>query len=449
MANPTKPDIDYSYSGFQASQGNNSFPGAQIDNDLAELKRAADETIDFVTQVIREDGKLNNGIVTKNALAEDILLGVPAPRPWVSGTVYAVDQTVTINNAIYICATAHTAGTFATELGAGFWALLIEFTVPVSVDDNAVTTVKLAAGAVTTPKVADGAITGPKVAANSLDATKFAASVATIQVGMSFDWDGLFAPSGYLFKFGQEVSRTTYAALFAVLCPTFTANLTSGSNTISGLVVDLRNFGLEGTVAEGTGIPAGTTITTVNISSIVLSNSVTATNTAVQVRIFPHGAGDGSSTFNVPDDRDRATIGRGNMGGTAAGRISTTDPGAPNVNTSRLGASGGVDRHTLTTAQMPAHGHTATASSVVTDPGHAHTLAVPDTTYALNVASIAQRGTATSITTNTAAVANAVNSAATGVTVATTVTVNSQGGGEAHPNVQPSRVVNRIIFTGV
>lgn len=72
MANPTKADVDYSYSGFQAEQQVNPFPGSQLDNDLAELKRASDDTIDALADVRRSDGALVNGIVTLDSLTAEV-----------------------------------------------------------------------------------------------------------------------------------------------------------------------------------------------------------------------------------------------------------------------------------------------------------------------------------------------------------------------------------------
>jgi microcystin-dependent protein len=63
------------------------------------------------------------------------------------------------------------------------------------------------------------------------------------------------------------------------------------------------------------------------------------------------GAGDGSSTFNVPDLRGRAPVGQG----TGTGLTART-----------VGAKGGEEAHTLATAELPAHSHP------LTDPGHAH-----------------------------------------------------------------------------
>ena len=73
------------------------------------------------------------------------------------------------------------------------------------------------------------------------------------------------------------------------------------------------------------------------------------------------GAGDGSTTFNVPDFKGRTPFGKDDMGGSAAGRLTTAGSG---VDGATLGAVGGSQSHTLTTAELAAHTHT-TASQVV------------------------------------------------------------------------------------
>lgn len=60
-----------------------------------------------------------------------------------------------------------------------------------------------------------------------------------------------------------------------------------------------------------------------------------------------YGAGDGTTTFNLPDLRDRIAIGKGDMGGVAAGRLTNALSG---IDTSVLGASGGVQGNTATTS---------------------------------------------------------------------------------------------------
>ena len=115
-----------------------------------------------------------------------------------------------------------------------------------------------------------------------------------------------------------------------------------------------------------------------------------------------YGSVDGSS-FSLPDFRGRIGAGRDNMGGSAANRLQT----AWGVDGATLGANGGTQSHQLTVPQMPAHTH------------------LTQNPYS----------TASGI----AAGAN-YNRAA-----AFTLPTSSEGGDAAHPNVQPTFIVNKII----
>lgn len=158
--------------------------------------------------------------------------------------------------------------------------------------------------------------------------------------GVVLPFAGSVAPGGWLLCYGQAISRTTYADLFATL---------------------------------------GTT----------------------------YGAGDGSTTFNVPDMRGRVAAGKDDMGGAAAGRMTAAGAG---IDGTALGAAGGAQTHTLTIAQMPAHSHT--------------------------IASNASRNTTSGGSDNVAMSGQP-----------STVTSNSTGGGGAHNNTQPTMILNHIIKT--
>jgi microcystin-dependent protein len=190
-------------------------------------------------------------------------------------------------------------------------------------------------------------------------------------IGEIVDWAGASLPALYLWCAGQAVSRTTYAALFAVLSTTY-------------------------------------------------------------------GVGDGSTTFNIPDRRGRASFGRDNMNGTAANRLTAANSG---VTGTTLGATGGDERmptHNHATTETP-HGHT------ITDPGHTHT-----TNAVQRGATGSTKWVSGGSTYDTPAATN--DTAYTGITNTnnntTGVSVNNAGLGTA-ANVPPAFVTNFIIYAAV
>lgn len=127
-----------------------------------------------------------------------------------------------------------------------------------------------------------------------------------------------------------------------------------------------------------------------------------------------YGAGDGSTTFNLPDLRGRVMAGKDNMGGAAASRLTSAGTGNPGIDGATLGAVGGADRHQLTAAQMPTHSHS---------------------TYNQSNGNITNSGGTTYTTTQG-------NSNTTSSSVVITA-----GSDQSHPNAQPTIVLNKIIKT--
>lgn len=207
-------------------------------------------------------------------------------------------------------------------------------------------------------------------ATNPGDAVRLSQITNVTPLGTVVDFAGSTAPDGWLFCFGQAVSRVDFAGLFAIV---------------------------------------GTA----------------------------YGIGDGSTTFNLPDLRGRVSAGRDDMGGTSANRLTGLSGG---VNGDDLGGAGGSESHTLTTGQLAVHDH----GDVTAAGGHSHGFLSGGSNASVwrNTASQNAGGT-------TKTILSLTNDG--GDDVWTRTVANHQhatlsaGSGQAHNNVQPTLILNKII----
>lgn len=126
-----------------------------------------------------------------------------------------------------------------------------------------------------------------------------------------------------------------------------------------------------------------------------------------------HGSGDGSTTFNLPDFRDRSPMG-----------ARQDSAGVPMTNvTGSLTQSGGAPTHTLTTNEMPAHVHDMT---------HTHDIDVGSGLGVSLRVSNGLLGSPATITTSTP----------------TPTDTASAGGGLPHPILDPYFSITFIIYSG-
>ena len=131
--------------------------------------------------------------------------------------------------------------------------------------------------------------------------------------------------------------------------------------------------------------------------------------------------GDGRTTFALPDLRGRAPIGPRN---------------GPGLSSYREGQRGGVQDVTLNITQMPSHNHIATSASTLSGqsaPGDDDALGA-----GLSIASGSSSGSEIFSE-------SAPNTIMNAGSVATTTTVQNQGGSQGHTNMQPFLAVNYII----
>jgi prepilin-type N-terminal cleavage/methylation domain-containing protein len=117
-----------------------------------------------------------------------------------------------------------------------------------------------------------------------------------------------------------------------------------------------------------------------------------------------YGAGNGTTTFNLPDLRGRTVVGLDNMGGVAAHVITGAWAG-------NMGGTFGEEKHVLTVGEMPAHTHSLGTTLNPNGSGNGELEGSYGNAHSIN---------------------HAANSA-------------SVGGGTAHNIIQPSMAVNWII----
>lgn len=223
---------------------------------------------------------------------------------------------------------------------------------------------------------------------------------------MAFGADS--APTGWLLCYGQNVSRTTYARLFAVIGTAW-------------------------------------------------------------------GAGDGSTTFTLPDLRGRVIAGQDDMGGVSANRLTGLSGG---INGDTFASYGGAESHTLTTAELATHAHSvdmgAAETTSTNSVGHTHGVSITSGTQSANHTHAFtykertaggsghadldptgpfdnSRSTGSNSASHTHSVSGNTGSESQSHTHTLDIPAfNSQnaGSGSAHNNVQPTAIANYIIFAG-
>lgn len=179
-------------------------------------------------------------------------------------------------------------------------------------------------------------------------------------VGTEKSWPMKTPPPGYLIEDESNVSRTTYAALFAVLVPTVgTCTVTLASPG----VFTLNNHGLDTgdsvylttTGALPTGLAVNTLyyVTWIDANTFKLATSRANARASTNIntsgsqsgvhtlKFCPYGLGDGSTTFTLPGAKGRVIVGRDSS----------------QTEFDIVGLTGGAKTHALTESELAAHTH--------------------------------------------------------------------------------------------
>lgn len=129
MSQPTEYQRQYSFTAFQGSNPDDPLPAVKVELEFNAIKTTLDQIRANLALIQRDDGELaNSSVGTAQLEATLTTLGFDRPTSWLTATAYAVDAAVFESNKLYFCETAHTSGTFATDLAAGKWVEVVDFT---------------------------------------------------------------------------------------------------------------------------------------------------------------------------------------------------------------------------------------------------------------------------------------------------------------------------------
>jgi hypothetical protein len=366
---PPPYNRSFSFSNFQAQNPTAVPPGSSIDLELNNVKANSDGVLANLALIQRDDGALANGSVSFDQLSPALQTAGLAPAlPWVTGTAYSVNASITSGSAFYRCLIAHTAGTFATDVAAGNWVLIVDFAtialvaaslIAVTPSGSLTSNVQTSLQALDSGKaptahshvstaisdsttVGRALLTAPNAAAqNALLGT----TTLGFQSGNVKETAGLILETGWYWCDGSNKSRVTDAPLFNAITIQQSGTL-NATAVVTGLS-DTTNGGntpiSPGMPVSGTNIPGGTVVLSVD-SGTQVTLSAAATGSGVTPLVFaPYGVGDGSTTFGLPN-RAYLGVGRDNASGSASNitQVSTTITTTLNSVTATVASAAGL-----------------------------------------------------------------------------------------------------------
>jgi hypothetical protein len=172
MANPGKYTPSFSFAGYQTTSPTRPLPGVRVDTEYNNIAQSLGDTIDALADIRRDDGKLQNGIVTVESLDPGMAIGILPPANWVTATEYKPPQSVWNGNKLYQCVVNHISTVFADDLAAGYWNLVVDFDPPIDAAEAS------AAAAAASATQAAGSASAAAGSASAADASKTAAAAS-------------------------------------------------------------------------------------------------------------------------------------------------------------------------------------------------------------------------------------------------------------------------------
>jgi hypothetical protein len=126
MAQPDTYTRRADFSAFAASQPTAPHSGVNLDAEFNAAKATLDQILANLVLIQRDDGRLGNNSVGNDQLKAEVTIGLNAATNWETATPYSANDAVFESDKLYRCLVAHTSGTFATDLAAVKWSLILD-----------------------------------------------------------------------------------------------------------------------------------------------------------------------------------------------------------------------------------------------------------------------------------------------------------------------------------
>ncbi|MBC18485.1 MAG: hypothetical protein CL942_15720 [Desulfovibrio sp.] len=130
MAQPRDYTRQFNFNDFQATSPADPLPGVRVDAELNAVKLTLDDLNTNIAKIQRDDGKLGNQAVHKDAfdpgaLALINVTGFSPQGDWTTARAYSVGDIVDFNSGTYLATAAHiSSAAFATDSAANKWILI-------------------------------------------------------------------------------------------------------------------------------------------------------------------------------------------------------------------------------------------------------------------------------------------------------------------------------------
>ncbi len=127
MSAPTPYNRQFNFADYQALHPATPLPANQVEAEYNAIKITLDQTLNNLALIQRADNQLANQTVGFDQLKPELHVGISTASSWVTAHNYAVGDTVFVGSFLYRCLIAHLSTVFATDLAAGDWLFISDF----------------------------------------------------------------------------------------------------------------------------------------------------------------------------------------------------------------------------------------------------------------------------------------------------------------------------------